>query len=385
MFSPDGSFFLVGSRPISIWDTKTWQLVTSIGIDDVDIFPDIVTADGDFLVTHDGKKTVLQVWDLRFPGSPRTVETLRRPDGGPLLEEPSGLSFIDDDTIGLALAEKTKRNEGVTNWVRFSARTGAYIGNADCGKQTANDSCEPDDQGIVDVTPLINNGFDEIDVKSYSAEVPGQLAIDAEIKTENNASIRVKAKLELGSTKPEDIQRVSVDSRRKLIAAEVSGNRLLVGAWEADRFAFKVYLGEDTFGWLLTPRGDRLALVSLRRLTIVDLKGRPIAKFDGKSVTEGAGLTLINYNSDFSEIAAHDGARTRVFKLYPNYELVSETARNELPRCLTLEQRATYGLSPEPPDWCIEKGKWPFDTPEWKAWLSKRKQDPTAPLPARTR
>jgi hypothetical protein len=79
----------------------------------------------------------------------------------------------------------------------------------------------------------------------------------------------------------------------------------------------------------------------------------------------------------------YDGARTRVFKLYPDYESVSEAARNELPRCLTLEQRAAYGLSPEPPQWCVEKGKWPFDTPDWKTWLSKRKQDPTAPLPAR--
>jgi hypothetical protein len=42
---------------------------------------------------------------------------------------------------------------------------------------------------------------------------------------------------------------------------------------------------------------------------------------------------------------------------------------------------AIYEISPEPPDWCVEKAKWPFDTPEWKTWLSNRERDPTAPSP----
>jgi hypothetical protein len=383
MFSPDGSFFLVGSRPISIWDAKTWQLVDSIGMDGVDIYPDMLTSDGAFLVTRDTKETLTQVWDLRSSGSPGMVQTLRRPDGGPLSDQPLGLRLADDDTLVLSVADKSKPDE--TRGVRFSAKTGAELGptaKINCGDIRATDDCDPFGDGYPDITPF-PNGFEELDEKSYKTEVPHQLVIDAEIATDSKAPTRVNAKLDLGSTKPKDIQHVSVDTRRKLVAAELSGNRLLLGAWNADRFPSAANLGEDTFGWLLMPKGDRLGLVSLRRLTIADMKGRQIAKFDGKSIAQGAGLTLINNNADFSEIAAYDGARTRVFKLYPDYESVSEAARNELPRCLTLEQRAAYGLSPEPPVWCVEKGKWPFDTPDWKTWLSKRKQDPTAPLPAR--
>jgi WD40 repeat protein len=40
-----------------------------------------------------------------------------------------------------------------------------------------------------------------------------------------------------------------------------------------------------------------------------------------------------------------------------------------LPRCLTPEQRLRFYLPPEPPSWCVEMGKWPYETPEWKRSL----------------
>jgi WD40 repeat protein len=382
-FSPDGSLFFVGSRPISIWDAKTWQLVDSIGLDGVDIYPDMLTSDGSFMVTRDNKETLIQIWDLRSSGASGIVQTLRRPDGTPLHDQPLGLRLAADDTVLLSLPDESKPGE--THGVRFSAKTGAELGptgKINCGDIRATGDCDPFGDGYVDVSPFFN-GFDEVDEKSYRKELPHQLVIDAEITTAGDASTRMQAKIDLETVNPADIQRLLIDAQRKLIAAELSGNRLLLGAWNADRFASETNLGEDTFGWFVIPNEERLGLVSLRRLMIADMKGRPIAKFDGKSISSGAGLTLINNNADFSEIVAHDGSRTRVFKLYPDYQSVSEAARNEAPRCLTIEQRATYGLSPEPPDWCVDTGKWPFDTPEWKTWLSKRKQDPTTPLPAR--
>jgi hypothetical protein len=304
VFSPDGSLFFVGSRPISVWDTKAWQPVTSLGIDGVDIIPDMVTADGAFLITHDEKNTGSQVWDLRFQGSPGIAQTLKRPDGAPMLEEPLGLRLLHDSTVQLSVGDRAKSDDAKTHGMEFSAKSGTFLGptgNVSCYNETAAEKCNPEFEGLAGI---ILNGFEEVDVKSYSTEIPHQLTVDAVITLmEDNSPAKVKAKLDLGATKPEDIQRVSVDVRRKLIAAEVAGNRLLLGAWDADRPIADVSLGEDTFGWILTPRGDRLALVSLRRLTIVDLKGRLIAKFDGKSITAGSGLTLINYNADFSQIA----------------------------------------------------------------------------------
>jgi hypothetical protein len=33
-----------------------------------------------------------------------------------------------------------------------------------------------------------------------------------------------------------------------------------------------------------------------------------------------------------------------------------------VPRCLTPEQRERLFLAPEPPRWCIDMRKWPYDT-----------------------
>lgn len=53
-------------------------------------------------------------------------------------------------------------------------------------------------------------------------------------------------------------------------------------------------------------------------------------------------------------------------------DLVTQ-AKNAAPRCLTADQLKNSSLPPEPPDWCIEMGKWPYDTPAWKQWLSERR------------
>src|SRR5262249_4333548 len=154
-FSPDGSLFLVGSRPISIWDAKTWQLVTSIGMDGVDIYPDMLTSDGAFLVTHDNKDTLTQIWDLRSPGSPGTVQTLKRPDGTPLPDQPLGLRLADDNTLLLSLADESKPGE--TRGVRFSAKTGAELGptaKIDCSDIGATDDCDPFERGCPDMSPF---------------------------------------------------------------------------------------------------------------------------------------------------------------------------------------------------------------------------------------
>jgi len=50
-------------------------------------------------------------------------------------------------------------------------------------------------------------------------------------------------------------------------------------------------------------------------------------------------------------------------------ELVSH-AKAAVPRCLIPAQRNSFFLPPEPPLWCIELEKWPYDTTAWKQWLN---------------
>jgi WD40 repeat protein len=61
-------------------------------------------------------------------------------------------------------------------------------------------------------------------------------------------------------------------------------------------------------------------------------------------------------------------------------DLIDETKRI-IPRCLTRDQRAKAFLDPEPPAWCIEMAKWPYQSQDWKAWLRYKRADANPPLP----
>jgi hypothetical protein len=58
-----------------------------------------------------------------------------------------------------------------------------------------------------------------------------------------------------------------------------------------------------------------------------------------------------------------------------------DRARQELPRCLTRAERERARLAVEPPDWCIEMAKWPYQAPEWRDWLRYRRAQARPPLP----
>ena len=56
-------------------------------------------------------------------------------------------------------------------------------------------------------------------------------------------------------------------------------------------------------------------------------------------------------------------------------------AKAVVPRCLTPAQRKALFLAPEPPQWCIEMEKWPYNTPAWKQWLADKRVGKNSPLP----
>jgi WD40 repeat protein len=41
-------------------------------------------------------------------------------------------------------------------------------------------------------------------------------------------------------------------------------------------------------------------------------------------------------------------------------------AKAVVPRCLMIDQRGDFLLRPQPPGWCIDMGKYPYDTEQWK-------------------
>jgi hypothetical protein len=58
-----------------------------------------------------------------------------------------------------------------------------------------------------------------------------------------------------------------------------------------------------------------------------------------------------------------------------------ESAKEVLPRCLAPFQRQQAFLDAEPPAWCIEMKKWPYDTSEWSEWLAATRAGEKPALP----
>jgi hypothetical protein len=89
------------------------------------------------------------------------------------------------------------------------------------------------------------------------------------------------------------------------------------------------------------------------------------------------------FSSDGKRIVTASADNTaRVWEVFPDTLSLAAAARTAIPRCLTPGQRNRFFLPPEPPAWCIEMAKWPYDTAEWKQWLADKRAGKTSALPA---
>ena len=79
---------------------------------------------------------------------------------------------------------------------------------------------------------------------------------------------------------------------------------------------------------------------------------------------------------------AHRSARRQARHYFPDTQALVSHAKAIVPRCLTSEQRKAFFLPPDPPAWCIELEKWPYDAPTWKQWLADKRAE-RAPSPSR--
>jgi hypothetical protein len=73
----------------------------------------------------------------------------------------------------------------------------------------------------------------------------------------------------------------------------------------------------------------------------------------------------------------------RLWDVFVDTQELISAAKMVAPRCLTAEQRqASFLLKAEPPAWCIEMAKWPYQTAAWKAWLVDERAGKNSLLPA---
>jgi hypothetical protein len=97
--------------------------------------------------------------------------------------------------------------------------------------------------------------------------------------------------------------------------------------------------------------------------------------------------TLALLIGDAEEIAGRKERDTlsvsevRLLDVPPNEKPRIADAKRAVPRCFTPEQFEANYLPKEPPGWCIEMAKWPYNTSEWQEWLAKKRRGENPNMP----
>jgi WD40 repeat protein len=80
-------------------------------------------------------------------------------------------------------------------------------------------------------------------------------------------------------------------------------------------------------------------------------------------------------------VATTLGDKVGLWTVFPTTQELIDAAKKGVGRCLTRAERDAAFLPPEPPVWCIEMGKWPYQSRPWKEWLNAKWEKGSAPLP----
>jgi len=80
-------------------------------------------------------------------------------------------------------------------------------------------------------------------------------------------------------------------------------------------------------------------------------------------------------------VTASEDHTARLWEIFSNVEEFVTQAKAAAPRALTVAQRKSFFLDPEPPAWCIEMEKWPYHTAAWKQWLADRRAGRQVAMP----
>ena len=420
VFSPDGKRVLTASsdKRAIVWDAVSGKVIGTLS-GDVQLFDAAFSPDGQRIVTASPDGTA-RLWDLDM----RPSRVLIGHDRGL-----TGAAFSPDGRRIVTAA--TDRNVAIWN-----AETGAFAGSLTGNIVVNSVAFSPDGRRIVTASDLgamiwdpetnrqffLQNDHDAVNGAAFSPD--GKRVVTA--SNDKNARIwDVETGTQIhvlqGHEKSVQNAAFSPDGKRVVTASWDKTARL----WNAETGEpMMVFKGHDlgvisaAFSpdgkYIVTGSNDQTARLwdarSGELIRVVARHDRPVtsAAFspDGKYIVTGsvdktariwraetgqlvrvlAGHKSTVYTAAFSPdgrriVTASDDKTARLWDVDLDTQDLVVRAKAALPRCLTSGQRVAAFLNLEPPAWCIEMEKWPYQTPEWKNWLTSKRAGADPALP----
>jgi WD40 repeat protein len=428
-FSPDGKRVVTASedKTARIWDVATAAQIATLKGHDERVLAAVFSPDGRRVVTASEDRTV-RIWDVAaeaqivvLKGHDARIRNVAFSPDGRCIVTTASISASDktariwDAATGAQIAVLTH-----DDWVQGAAFTAdgqrvvtmsrdktARIWDASTGAQIATVKGR---DGLVERAAFSPDGKRAVAMSSDRTAV-WDIVTGAEIVLKgHNSQVNGAA--------------FSPDGRRVVTASDDTTARIWDAATGAQIAMLEGHSGQVT-GAVFSPDGRRVVTASndstariwdaVTAAQIAVLKGHDAvlqsAAFgpDGRRVmtasndstarmwdaTTGAQIAvLMTHDQQVSTAAlSPDGRRVlimfwdkgspqmRIWHVFPTTQDLVDDTKKVVPRCLTRQQRDDAFLDATPPAWCIEMEKWPYQTQDWKHWLTYTRANDSPPLP----
>ena len=344
-FSPDGRLVVTASadKTARIWEARTGKAIMTLAGHEGPVHGAAFSADGQRVVTASGTDQTARVWDAR---TGRMLTTLR-------------------DVITATLSPDGKRA------VTASADKKARVWDLATGKVLRVFAGHDTDSGSLNSVTFSPDGRRVASAGSGKILVwdPDTAAVIASFSV-NSSVLQVS---------------FSPDGRRVVCACD-----FLANVWDLDTQQLTIVMkprgviGTDAHSGFarvrFSPDGTRIVTGTHNSVHIWDARlAKPVAFFGGAA----SGVWNAAFSPDGTFLIMPTGGSTtaKIWTVFPTTQALVDDAKAAIPRCLTRQQRDEAFLDPEPPSWCIEMAKWPYDSQDWKDWLRYRRSNADVPLP----
>ena len=380
-FSPDGTHIVTRTgKTLRLWSAPTKAEIVVFKHDD-NVSRALFSPDGKRIVTV--SNDTMRVWDVDNTGAPLAVVKHKTkvnhaafsPDGLHIVTASDEIVRIFHGTTGAEVAALKPRGQGDLRAVVTAAFSpdGARIVTGSFGKARVWDVGKRSETDVVvagshavfspDGTQIMTVTNDNV-IRFWDAATAKETSF-FKIEDWNGAT------LSPDGTRVVTMAGSETHQGRAIVWDMTTKARVAVARSEN---------GQQLNSAVFSPDGSRILTASNDETARMwsTATGAPIAVLSGHDNV----VNTAAFNPDGTRIVTASGNTVRVSPVFSSTKALVEQARHDVTRCLTTAERSQYFLAAEPPGWCIEMGKWPYSTPEWKTWLAAKISGEALPLPA---